>query len=82
VPGFSQYNESAKPQTFSLFLYSLDAMIPVLSLHHFDRYYPSSINQSPDQPEYHWVRWASLFQHFIGWLLWTLFIATFVSPLG
>jgi hypothetical protein len=76
VPGFNQYNNTFPPRQFSLFLFSLDAMLPVISLHHFDRYYPSSIDENFEQTPYQWVRWLSIGQHGIGWWLSTVFVAS------
>jgi hypothetical protein len=76
IPGFNQYNNTFPPRQFSLFLFSLDAMLPVISLHHFDRYYPTNIDENFEQTPYQWVRWLSIGQHGIGWWLSTVFVAS------
>jgi hypothetical protein len=73
VPGFNQYNSAFPPRRFSLFVYSIDATLPVINLHHFDRYYPYHPNKE-GQRQY--VRWLSIFQHGIGWWMSTAFVTS------
>jgi hypothetical protein len=66
VPGFRQYEKGRDPQEFSLFFFSLDAMLPVIDLHAYSSYYPAPV----------WLRVISYVQHGFGWLLVTLLFAT------
>ena len=68
VPGFMQYDEERRPKEFRRWLYSLDVMLPLINLHHYDLYFPKS----------HWVRVITIFQHVLGWWWLTAFIAAAV----
>jgi len=65
IPGFMQYDEKLEPKQFRLLLYSLDAMLPLINLHHYDLYYP----------ERQTVRYITIIQHVLGWWWLTAFIA-------
>jgi hypothetical protein len=66
VPGFMQFNDAARPQTFSILGYSLDATLPVVDLHVFNRYYPQD----------DWVQIVAKAQRCAGWFLLTVLIAS------
>ena len=66
VPGFLQFDVAAKPKKFSLWQYSWDCIIPVVSLHAYDRYYADD----------RYVRLYSAFLHVVGWWLVTGFLAS------
>ncbi|MFB3135181.1 MAG: hypothetical protein ACE1Y3_05555, partial [Rhodospirillales bacterium] len=54
------------PRQFSVWRYSLDAMLPVINLHAYDRYFLRN-------PK---LRWIPAFQHIVGWWLITVFLAS------
>jgi hypothetical protein len=76
VPGFNQYNSTFPPRQFSLFLFSLDATLPVISLHHFDRYYPTTIDEDLHEKPHQVVRHLTIIQHGLGWWFSTVFVAS------
>lgn len=65
TPGFMQYDQKLEPKRFKISLYSLDAMLPLINLHHYDLYYPRS----------NIVRGWTVIQHVLGWWWLTAFIA-------
>ena len=66
VPGFTQFGGEDRPRRFKFWQYSLDAMLPVISLHAYDRYYVT-----------YWpVRILAMGQHVAGWWLVTVFLAS------
>lgn len=65
-PGFLKYDSGKRPQHFNLGTYSFDTVVPVVDLHAYSTYYPAS----------NWVRFFSHIQHFMGWILLTIFIAS------
>lgn len=66
VPGFMQFDQKLRPQHFHLWQYSVDAMVPLINLHAYDRYYPDKA----------WMRVIASFQHIVGIILWAVFITT------
>ena len=66
VPGFMHFDEKLHPPKFSIWRYSLDAMLPVINLHAYDRYYLKS----------KLLRWTAAFQHILGWWLISVFLAS------
>lgn len=65
-PGFLLIDTSLAPRHFTFWQYSADAMVPIISLQAFDRFYPA----------HRLVRGVALLQHALGTLLWAIFIAT------
>lgn len=65
-PWFMQFDEDGRPQHFSLAIYSLDAMLPVLTLHHYDKYFP----------RYRVIRWVRVGQRVAGWILLSVLVAS------
>lgn len=67
-PGFLQIDQTVPlgPRQFSVWRYSLDAMLPVINLHAYDRYFLRN-------PK---LRWIPAFQHVVGWWLITVFLAS------
>ncbi len=67
-PGFLQIDQTVPlgPRQFSVWRYSLDAMLPVINLHAYDRYFLRN-------PK---LRWIPAFQHIVGWWLITVFLAS------
>lgn len=66
VPGFMHFDVHLHPPKFSIWRYSLDAMLPVINLHAYDRYYLKS----------KFLRWTAAFQHILGWWLISVFLAS------
>lgn len=65
-PWFMQFDEDGRPQHFSLAIYSLDAMLPVLNLNHYDKYFP----------RYRVIRWVRVAQRVAGWILLSVLVAS------
>ncbi len=63
-PGFRQFNPTLHPLDFSLLRYSMDAMLPVINLHAYDRYYPDD----------GLMQYLPSLQHALGWYLSTIFL--------
>lgn len=66
VCGFSLFEFTQKPGRFTVFRYSVDAMLPVIDLHAYSRYYPEAM----------WMRAFAVTQHIIGWWWLTVFLAS------
>jgi hypothetical protein len=66
VFGFSGFSTEQHPTKFTMWRYSMDAMIPVIDLHAYSTYYP----ESP------WMRAVTVVQHICGWWWLTVFIAS------
>lgn len=66
VFGFSLFEHEQKPGRFTVFRYSVDAMLPVIDLHAYSRYYPESFL----------LRAFAVTQHIIGWWWLTVFLAS------
>jgi len=66
ILGFSRFEGNRMPKRFTTWQYSIDTMLPVIDLHAYSSYYPES----------GWMRFTSVFQHFVGWWLTTVFIAS------
>ena len=66
VNGFCQFDTSSNPVNFRLWQYSLDVMLPLISLHAYDRYYPDAL----------YMRALVIIQHVLGWWLVTVFLAS------
>lgn len=67
VPGFFTYEGSYHARRFSIGTFSLDAVLPVIDLHCYNRYYAA-------KPA---VRALSHVQHLLGWWFVTNLIAAF-----
>lgn len=65
--GFALH-ESKKPEEFSLWVFSLDATLPVIDLHAYTSYYP----------EAYAIQLFSYFQHILGWL----FVSSLIASLA
>lgn len=66
VPGFLHFSQGLDPAKFGIWRYSLDAMLPVINLHAYDRYFLKSRR---------W-RWVPVLQHLLGWWWITVFLAS------
>ena len=66
VAGFMQFDHDLAPKGFNLLVYSADAMLPVINLHAYDRFYP-------ERPS---VRIVTVLQHIIGWILLSVFLVS------
>lgn len=66
IPGFIQFDRGLAPRRFSFLRYSADAMLPVISLHAYDRY----------APNWAFFRFLAALQHVVGWILITVFLAS------
>jgi hypothetical protein len=65
-PGFLLIDKELNPHRMTPWQYSLDAIIPIISLHAYDRFYPAC----------NVIRLFALLQHVVGIGLWGVFIAT------
>jgi hypothetical protein len=66
VPGFMQFDQDSRPMRFSLWTFSLDATVPVLNLHAYDKYYPCDPM----------IRLVSKVQRMLGWVFLSILIAS------
>ena len=71
-PGFLSYDTGLSARNFSVMTFSLDAVLPVIDLHCYSRYYP----------RHGFVRFFSHFQHIMGWWLATNLIAAAAIGFG
>jgi hypothetical protein len=59
-----QFDKDRLPREFSLLIYSADAVLPVVDLHAYGQYFPGE------------TRWVPGLQHFCGWVLISVFLAS------
>lgn len=65
-PGFQALDPDRSPEMFSVWRYSLDAMLPVINLHAYDRFVLKNEK----------LRWIPAVQHVCGWWWITVFLAS------
>jgi hypothetical protein len=64
--GFKLYQQGQEPKDLSLWVFSLDAALPVVNLHAYDAYFP----------DVYFVRAFSFLQHGFGWWIATSLLAS------
>lgn len=64
--GFWQFDAQKMPKDFSIWVYTTDAMLPFINLHAYDAFYP--VGRIP--------KFVAGMQHFIGWWMFTSFVAS------